>query len=118
MSMYKLNLQEIKARMRKVRQDLGVSYEDLSELTGLSVKTLRRHGDPSDPTMPSLMAVAQFCYRYNVSIDFLVVGPERMSPEDDDRWEMALSWWTANLSAEKKRLLLAIMYDVWDKAKE
>lgn len=61
---------EFRVRVRQLREKKGISRKVLSELCGLNSDAVRRYErGEAEPTMHSLMAIAEF---FGVSLDYLV----------------------------------------------
>ena len=113
-----IDIQAIKHRLNRIGLDgRGIDVQRMADLTGKSTKTIRRYLDPADHTEPSLTFVTAVCVEYGVSMDMLVMsGGVMVDVGVEERWSRTVSWWTHNLPAPQKDLLMALCATVWESA--
>lgn len=113
-----MNVRQLKNRLKSIGgKGQGVEPKRISNITGLSQRTIHRYLDPNDPAVPSLGFMQAVCRHYAVSMDQIVLGGGRISdPDIEHKWQVFVSWWSANLSQDDKASIMQAAESVWAKA--
>ena len=105
----------VKARIRRWRNNSGVSIGELARVGGVSESTIRRYDDPSDPREPSLIVIGKLCAHYGISMDWLVFG-STANIEADVRFRMLLDNLSARLPPEAQLGFAEFIQAIYDMA--
>ncbi len=105
----------VKARIRRLRTNSGVSISELARIGGVSESTIRRYDDPSDPREPSLMVVARICAHYGISLDWLIFGSTE-NIDEEVRFRMMLDNLSAQLPVEAQVGFTEFLQSIYDMA--
>lgn len=73
----------ILARLKEAKRESGMTNEELSRSSGVSIGTLNKilSGDTQEPKLPALMAIA---HALGVSVDYLIYGRHPQPPAAPD----------------------------------
>ena len=105
----------VKARIRRLRTNSGVSIGELARVGGVSESTIRRYDDPSDPREPSLIVIGRICAHYGISMDWLVFGSTH-NINEDVRFRMLLDNLSAQLPVEAQVGFTDFVQSIYDMA--
>ena len=105
----------VKARIRRLRTNSGVSIGELARVGGVSESTIRRYDDPSDPREPSLIVIGRICAHYGISMDWLVFGSTN-NINEDVRFRMVLDNLSAQLPVEAQVGFTDFVQSIYDMA--
>jgi transcriptional regulator with XRE-family HTH domain len=122
MAAMKMELSDVKSRIRRLMKREDISIESMAEVAGVSRSTARRWCNPSDDTDIGLHAFGEVAYHFTISLDALLFP--RANPAVDDHkeihriWRANMDWWDVHLSAEQKESILATIKAVWQVSSE
>ena len=110
-----LELSTLKGRLRQLRQNNpAMTLKDMSEVVGVSERTMRRYDDPSDPSEPGFLAVAKICQHYGISMDYLAFGSTTHMDDQEKLFRMMMQHFDLELTPEAKAGFASFIQGVWD----
>jgi transcriptional regulator with XRE-family HTH domain len=122
MATVKMELSDVKSRIRRLMQREDISIDSMAEVGGVSKSTVRRWCNPSDDTDIGLHAFGEIAYHFTISLDALMFP--RGNPAVDGHkeihriWRANMDWWEVHLSTDQKEAILATIKAVWQVSSE